>query len=163
MAPEMPAAQTSPKSDKLSSVTVFGSYLRFQGNQWIPQLGIILWHTTWTPNLYYLESRRGRYGASKEGLRIRKIWTSLSLWKPSWLLSQGISRGRQGGACPKNPQKHKYNHLGAQGEVTMEFQPFYRRHSPEPPQDDGESWMSSSQGSIPVDKRKQEEDSKPLA
>jgi hypothetical protein len=32
-----------------------------------------------------------------------------------------------------------------------------------PPQDDGESWMSSSQGSTPVEERKQEEDSKPLA
>jgi hypothetical protein len=32
-----------------------------------------------------------------------------------------------------------------------------------PPQDEGESWISSSQGSIPVEGRKQEEDSKPLA
>jgi hypothetical protein len=31
------------------------------------------------------------------------------------------------------------------------------------PQDEGESWMSSSQGSTPVEGRKQEEDSKPLA
>jgi hypothetical protein len=32
-----------------------------------------------------------------------------------------------------------------------------------PPQDEGESWMSSSQGSMPAKGRKQEEDSKPLA
>jgi hypothetical protein len=38
--------------------------------------------------------------------------------------------------------------------------PFTRKPSP---QDDGESWMSSSQGSTPAVGRKQEEDSKPLA
>jgi hypothetical protein len=32
-----------------------------------------------------------------------------------------------------------------------------------PPQDEGESWMSSSRGSTPAEGRKQEEDSKPLA
>jgi hypothetical protein len=32
-----------------------------------------------------------------------------------------------------------------------------------PPQDEGESQMSSSQGSTPAERRKQEEDSKPLA
>jgi hypothetical protein len=32
-----------------------------------------------------------------------------------------------------------------------------------PPQDEGESWMSSRQGSTPAEGRKQEEDSKPLA
>jgi hypothetical protein len=38
----------------------------------------------------------GRYCAGKEGLRIRKIWTRLILWKPSSLLSQERSRARQG-------------------------------------------------------------------
>jgi hypothetical protein len=38
--------------------------------------------------------------------------------------------------------------------------PFTRKP---PPQDEGESWMSSSQGSMPAEGRKQEEDSKPLA
>jgi hypothetical protein len=38
--------------------------------------------------------------------------------------------------------------------------PFTRKP---PPQDEGESWMSLSQGSTPVEGRKQEEDSKPLA
>jgi hypothetical protein len=32
-----------------------------------------------------------------------------------------------------------------------------------PPQDEGESWMGTSQGSTPAEGRKQEEDSKPLA
>jgi hypothetical protein len=68
-------------------------------------------HTTWTQNLHYLESGRGRYGTGKEGLQIRKIW--LILWKPSLLLSQGGSRARQGGARPKAPQGHKYNPLGS--------------------------------------------------
>jgi hypothetical protein len=38
--------------------------------------------------------------------------------------------------------------------------PFTRKP---PRQDEGESWMSSSQGSMPVEGRKQEQDSKPLA
>jgi hypothetical protein len=38
--------------------------------------------------------------------------------------------------------------------------PFTRKP---PPQDEGESWMSSSQGSMPAKGRKQEGDSKPLA
>jgi hypothetical protein len=38
--------------------------------------------------------------------------------------------------------------------------PFTRKP---PPQDEGGSWMSSSQGSMPAEGRKQEEDSKPLA
>jgi hypothetical protein len=43
-------------------------------------------HTTMTPNLHYLVSGHVRYGAGKEGLRIKKIWTRLILWKPSPLL-----------------------------------------------------------------------------
>jgi hypothetical protein len=38
--------------------------------------------------------------------------------------------------------------------------PFSRKP---PPQDEGESWMSSSQGSTPIEGRKQGEDSKLLA
>jgi hypothetical protein len=33
MTPEIPAAQTSPKSDRLSSEAILGSYLCFEGNQ----------------------------------------------------------------------------------------------------------------------------------
>jgi hypothetical protein len=67
--------------------------------------------------LHYLESGRGRYGAVKEGLRIRIIWTRLILWKPSSLISQGRSLARQVGARPKSPQGNKYNPMGAQGGV----------------------------------------------
>jgi hypothetical protein len=117
MAPEIPATQTNPKPDRLSSDAVLGSYLHFQENQWITKLELILWHTTWTPNLHYLESRRGRYGTHKEGLWIKKIWMMLNLWKPSSLLPQGRSRASQVGARSKAPQGHKYNPLGAQGGV----------------------------------------------
>jgi hypothetical protein len=83
--------QVRNQTDYLLSL-FWGSYLRFQGKKWIPKLNIISWNTNWTPNLHYLESGRGIYGAGKEGLRIRKIWTRLSLWKPSSLFSQGRSR-----------------------------------------------------------------------
>jgi hypothetical protein len=52
-------------------------------------------------------------------------------WKRSSHLSQGRSRRRQDGARPMNPQRYKYNPLGAQGGVTIQFQLFYGRHSPE--------------------------------
>jgi hypothetical protein len=81
------------------------------------KVGEILCHTTRTLNLHYLESGRGRYDAGKEGLRIKKIWMRLILWKPSSVLSQGRSRARKGGARPKAPQGYKYNPLGAQGGV----------------------------------------------
>jgi hypothetical protein len=74
-----------------------------------------LCHITRTPN--YLESGRGRYDVGKAGLQNRKVWTILILWKPSLLSSQARFRGRQGGARPKAPQRHKYNPLGTQGGV----------------------------------------------
>jgi hypothetical protein len=91
---------------------IWRSYLCFQRNKCIPKLEEILCHTTRTPNLHYLESGRGRYGADNEGLRIRKIWTRLILWKPSSLLSQGRSHARQGGARLNATQGHKYTPLG---------------------------------------------------
>jgi hypothetical protein len=94
MAPEMPAAQTSPKSDRLSYEAVLGilsSFLRKAMNTKVED--ILVAHNLDT-EFALLESGRGRYGAGKEGLPIRKIWTSLSLWKPSSLLSQGRSRAR---------------------------------------------------------------------
>jgi hypothetical protein len=38
----------------------FGILSSFPRKQWIPKLKIILWHTTKTPNLHYLESKHGR-------------------------------------------------------------------------------------------------------
>jgi hypothetical protein len=93
----------------------------FPRKKWIQKLYIILWHTTWTQNLHYLESERERYGAGKEGLRIKKIWTRLSLWKPSSLLSQGRSRASQGGERPKAPLGYKYSPLGAPKGVNHPF------------------------------------------
>jgi hypothetical protein len=107
---------------------IWRSYLRFQGKKWIPNFMIISWHTTWTPNLHYLESGRGRYGAGEEGLRIRKIWMKLILWKPSLLLSHGGSRARQGGARPKAPQGHKYNPLGAPWWLPIDIHSSESRH-----------------------------------
>jgi hypothetical protein len=72
MAPEMPAAQTSLKSDRLSSEAVLGILSSFPRKA-INTKVIISWNTIWLPNFHYLESGRGRYGAGKEGLRIRKI------------------------------------------------------------------------------------------
>jgi hypothetical protein len=154
MAPESLRSQSEIRTDYLPR-PIWRSYIRFQGKKWIPKLKIISWHTNWTPNLHYLESGHGRYGAGNEGLRIRKIWTRLILWKPSLLLSQGISRGRQGGAHPKAPQGHKYNPL-----VTPRLLPIdihsseSRRRSPQgggrrglaaaPPElEDSEDWSSS--------------------
>jgi hypothetical protein len=50
--------------------------------------------------------------------------------------------------------------VGCHIEQIILLTPFTRKP---PPQDEGESWMSSSQGSTPTEGRKQEEDSKPLA
>jgi hypothetical protein len=97
--------------------SIWRSYLRFQGKQRIPKLEEISCHTTRTPNLHYLESGRGRYGVGKAELQNRKVWTRLILWKPSFLLSQGRSHARKGGARPKAPQGYKYNRLGTQGGV----------------------------------------------
>jgi hypothetical protein len=49
--------------------------------------------------------------------------------------------------------------------VTLQIQSFYQHPFTRkmPPQDDGEIWMSWSQGSTPAEGRKKEEDSKSLA
>jgi hypothetical protein len=113
MAPQIPAVQLVRNQKRLSSkadLEILSSFPRKEMNTLVEDN--FMSHN-WTPNLHYLESVRGRYGAGKEGLRFRKIWTRLILWKPSLLLTQGGSRARQGGARPKAPQGHKYNPLGA--------------------------------------------------
>jgi hypothetical protein len=79
--------------------------------------------------LFGVQSGRGRYAAGKEGLRIRKIWTRLILWKPSLLLSQGGCHARQGGACPKAPQGHKYNPLGTPRGLHIDIHSSESRHN----------------------------------
>jgi hypothetical protein len=109
MTPEILVAQSVRNQNRLSSKADLEILSSF------PKLEEISCHTTRTPNLHYLESRRGRYGVGKTGLQNRKVGTRLILWKQSFLLSQGRSHARQGGARPKAPQRHKYNPLGAQG------------------------------------------------
>jgi hypothetical protein len=104
MAPKMLAAQTNPKSDRLSFEYVLGILSLFPRKRMNTKVGDNFVAHIWTPNLHYLESGRGRYGASKKGLRIWKIWTRLILWKPSSLLFEGRSRARQDGARPKAPK-----------------------------------------------------------
>jgi hypothetical protein len=112
MAPEIRVVQISLKSDRLSSEAVLGILSSFPKKAMVSKFEIILWHTTWKPNLHYLESGRGRYGAAKDGLRIRKILMRLSLWKPSSLVSQGRSHARKGGARLKSSLGYKYNLIG---------------------------------------------------
>jgi hypothetical protein len=112
MAPEIPAVQSVRNQNRLSSMDdleILSSFPRKEMNTKVDDNFAA--HNT--PNLHYLESGRGRYGTSKEGMRIRKIWARPILWKPSLLLSQGGSRARQGGARLKAPQGHNYNPLGA--------------------------------------------------
>jgi hypothetical protein len=114
MAPEMPAAQTSPKSNKLSSKTVLGilssfprkaMYTKVEDN-FVPHnldtecalFGVRTWE---------IWHRQGK-AADRENL------DEGDFMEPSLLLSQGGSRARQGGTHPKAPQGHKYNPLGAQ-------------------------------------------------
>jgi hypothetical protein len=110
MASEIPAAQSVQNQNRLSSeadLEILSSFPRKTTNTNVG--GNFVYNQDTKFALFGV--RRGRYGAGKEGLRIRKIWTRLILWKPSSLLSQERSRARQGGARPK--AWHKYNPLGA--------------------------------------------------
>jgi hypothetical protein len=105
--------RNAPKSDRLSSEALLEILSLFPRKAMNTKVEDNFVAHNLAPNLHYLESGRGRYDTGKEGLRIRKIWTMLILWKPSLLLSQGGSRARQGRARPKAPLGHKYNPLGA--------------------------------------------------
>jgi hypothetical protein len=108
---EIPAAQSVRNQNRLSSkadLEILSLFLRKEMNTKVEDNFVA--HNVDTEFALF-GVPRGRYGAVKEGLQIRKIW--LILWKPSLLFSQGGSRARQGGACPKAPQGHKYNPLGA--------------------------------------------------
>jgi hypothetical protein len=56
---------------------------------------------------------------------------------------------------PKGMQHPRFPRIGDHSLPTNLLTPFTRKL---PPQDEGESWMSSSQGSTPADGMKQEED-----
>jgi hypothetical protein len=126
--PRNPCCAVSPKSEQIIFRGRFGDLIFVSKERNEYQSWRISWRTTWTPNLHYLESERGRYDAGKEGLWIRKIWTRLILWKPSLLLSQGGSRARQGGARPKAPQGNKYNPLGALRWLPIDIHSSESRH-----------------------------------
>jgi hypothetical protein len=81
MALKMIVAQTSPKSDIFSSEVVLGILYSFPRKPMNTKIedNFVAHNITYTPKFHYLESGRGRYGASNEGLRIRKIWTRLIL------------------------------------------------------------------------------------
>jgi hypothetical protein len=103
MAPEIPDAQSVRNQNKLSSkadLEILSSFSRKTMNIKVEDNFVA--HNLDT-EFAFSEFGCGRYGAGNEGLRIRKIWTRLILWKPSLLLSEGGSHARQGGARPKAP------------------------------------------------------------
>jgi hypothetical protein len=94
MTPEIPAAQSIRYHNKLSSkadLEILSSFPRKEIKTKVEDNFVA--HNLDTEFALF-GSGRGRYGTGKEGLRIRKIWTRLILWKPSLLLSQGGSRAR---------------------------------------------------------------------
>jgi hypothetical protein len=115
--PQNSCYAVSPKSDRLSSEAVLGIVSSFLRKPMNTKVGDNFVAHNLDSEFALFGVGRGRYCAGKEGMRIRKIWTRLILWKPSSLLSQGRSRTRQGGERPKAPQGNKYNPLGAQGGV----------------------------------------------
>jgi hypothetical protein len=77
IAPEIPVAQSVRNHNRLSSKTdleILSSFLKEEMNTNVEDNFAA--HNLDT-ELHYLESGRGRYGAFKEGLRIRKIWLIL--------------------------------------------------------------------------------------
>jgi hypothetical protein len=113
MTPEIPAMQSVQNQKRLYSkadLEILSSFPRKEMNTKVGGNFVPYNHDA---DFALFGVRTWRYGARKEGLRIRKIWTRLILWKRSSLLSQGRSRASQGGARPKAPQGHKYNPLGA--------------------------------------------------
>jgi hypothetical protein len=102
------------------------------------------------------ESREKRPGR-KQGSN----WAETGLGRPSWADRPSPLRARFG--APFALGVHLFI---ASASVRRHIDPIILP-SPitrkPPPQDEGESWMSSSQGSTSAEGRKQEEDAKPLA
>jgi hypothetical protein len=107
MAPEIPTAQSVRNENRLSSKTdleILSSFFRKEMNTKVEDN--FMAHNLDT-EFALLGLQTWEIWHQKEGLRIRKIWMRLILWKPSLLLSQGGSRARQSGARPKAPKGHK--------------------------------------------------------
>jgi hypothetical protein len=95
------------------------------------------------------------------GTKLGPNWAEMGLGRPAWADRPSPLRARFGapfalGVCLFITSSSVCRHI----EQIILLTPFTRTP---PPQDEGESWMSSSQGSTPAKGRKQEEDSKPLA
>jgi hypothetical protein len=113
----MPAAQTSPKSDRLSSDAVLGILSSFPRKPMNTKVG----DNFMAHNLY---SEFALFG-----VRTWEIWCwqgraanqenldEADFMETKFPSSQGRSRARQGGARLKAPQGYKYNPLGIQGGV----------------------------------------------
>jgi hypothetical protein len=91
----------------------------------------------------------------------RLDWAEPGLGRPAWADRPSLLRARfDAPFCPRCLSIYFSTAVGRHIEQIILPTPFTRKP---PPQDEGESWMSSSQGSTPAEGRKQEEDSKPLA
>jgi hypothetical protein len=103
-----PAAQTSLKSDKLSSEAVLGMLSSFPSKP----MNTKVEHNFDPHNLdtesAFLESGRGRYDVGIEGMCNRKVWVMLILWKPILLLTRKISCKARW-STPHGSQGYKYN------------------------------------------------------
>jgi hypothetical protein len=88
MAPEIPTAQTSPKSDRLFCEAILGILSSFPRKPMHTKVEDNFVPHNLDTDLHYLEFGRGRYDVGKEELQNKKILTRLILWKLSLLLSQ---------------------------------------------------------------------------
>jgi hypothetical protein len=95
MPPEIPAAQSVRNQNRLSSkadLEILSSFPRKEMNTKVED-NFVAHNLNTEFALFGVQT--WRYGAGKERMQIRKIWTMLILWKPSLLVSQGVSRARQ--------------------------------------------------------------------
>jgi hypothetical protein len=77
MSLEISVVQLVRNQNRLSSMADLEILSSFPRKEMHTKVGGNFVHTIRTPNLHYLESGCGRYGAGKEGPRIRKIWARL--------------------------------------------------------------------------------------
>ena len=98
--PEIPAAQSVQNQNRLSSeanLGILSSFTRKAMNTKVVD--------NFVP--HNLDTEFALFGVRKnvrkERLRIRKVWTRLSLWKPSSLPSQGRFRQGKGEHAPRLP------------------------------------------------------------
>jgi hypothetical protein len=108
MASEMPAAQTSSKSDRFSSEALFRILSSFPRKTMNTKVEDNFMAHKLDTKFALFGVRKWDICAGKEGLQIRKIWTSLSFWKPSPLLSKEDLMQGEVEHAPRLPQGYKY-------------------------------------------------------